>query len=476
MRRAVAAALLLAPLASLGGLPPRYGGELVVALPASPADLDPARASSPADLAAARALHATLVELDAGGALRPGLLAALPEPEPGGRAFLMRLAPGLRFHDGSPVTAADVAWSLARLLDPRTRSPHAWIALAIQGADDVRAGRAEALAGVQVLSDLELRVVLDLPFPELPRALAAAPAAVLPRSAAPEVGAGPFRLAGRGPDGALRLAAFDGFRRGRPYADAVTLAGMDARRLARAFARGEVDLALRPEVPAGAAARELPSLTATWALVRGPRADAVRRALGAVDRSELARLSTRGPAAPLGGLLPPALLPAPAPAAIPLPATLARAADGPRLALLVPASAGFSRAVADRLQVKLFDGGVRASVEATPPELLAARLASGDYELAIVSVRFVASSPSLAAIEAAFALGGAAAARRALSRAGSSDPGTLAGEIAVEAGAVPLFASGLRASGRPGLAGLEPAPDGAVDLGDLWTLPGRDGR
>jgi len=476
VRSALAAALLLAPLASLAGLPPRYGGELAVALPAAPVELDPARAASPADLAAARALHATLVEVDAAGALRPGLLASLPEPEPGGRAFLLRLAPGLRFHDGSPVTAGDVAWSLARLLDPGVRSPHAWIALAIQGADDVREGRAQALSGVQVLSDLELRVVLDLPFPELPRALAAFPAAVLPRSGAAEVGAGPFRLAGRGADGALRLAAFDGFHRGRPYADAVTLAGMDARRLARAFARGEVDLALRPEAPPGASARDLPALTATWALLRGPRAGAVRRALEAVDRSELARLSTRGPAAPLASLLPSAFLPEPAPAAAPLTGRPARESDGRRLALLVPSAAEFPRAVADRLQVKLFDRGVRVAVEALPPEALAARLASGDYDLALVSAHFAASSPALAAVEAAFALGGAASARRALSRLGSADPASVAAEIAADAGAVPLFASGLRASARPGLAGLVAAPDGAVDLGDLWTLPARGGR
>jgi peptide/nickel transport system substrate-binding protein len=476
MRLALALLVLLAPLSSRGGLPPRYGGELAVALPATPAELDPARATAPADLAAVRALHATLVEMDASGALRPGLLAALPEPEPGGRAFLLRLEPGLRFHDGSPVTAADVAHSLARLLDPRIRSPHAWIALAIQGADDVREGRAQALSGVEVLSDSELRVALDAPFPELPRALAALPAAVLPRSSAAGVGAGPFRLAGRGPGGALRLAAFDGFHRGRPYADAVTLAGMDARRLARAFARGEVDLALRPEAPPGASALDLQPLTAVWALVRGPRAGAIRLALETVDRSELARRSTRGPAAPLAALLPPALLPAPPPAAAPYPATPLRAGGGYRLALLVPAAAELPRAVADRLQVRLFDHGFRAAVEPLPPEALAARLASGDYDLALVTVGFAASSPALAVVEAAFALGGASAARRALGRLGSAEPGAVAAEIAADAGAVPLFASGLRVSPRRGLEGLAPAPDGGVELGDLWTLPAPDGR
>jgi hypothetical protein len=159
-----------------------------------------------------------------------------------------------------------------------------------------------------------------------------------------------------------------------------------------------------------------------------------------------------------------------------LPAPPARDADGRRLALLVPAAAELPRAVADRLQVKLFDRGVRVAVEALPAEALAARLASGDYEIALVSAAFAASSPALAAVEAAFALGGAASARRALARLGSTDPAGVAAEIAAEAGAVPLLATGLRASARPGLAGLAPALDGGVDLGDLWMLPSRDGR
>jgi peptide/nickel transport system substrate-binding protein len=277
MRRALLVAGLLALSGeAAAGLPPRYGGDLVVALPAAPADLDPARASTPADLLAARALHATLVEVDAVGVLRPGLLAALPEAEPGDRAFRMRLRPGLRFHDGQPVTAADVAASLSRLLLPAVRSSHGWIALPIHGAEEVRQGRAATLPGVEVLSDLELRVVLDLPFPELPRALAAAPAAVVKArdgEARPASGAGPFRLApgSAGREGQIRLLAFDGFHRGRPYADGVTLAWTDTRRAARAFGRGEVDLLLGPEAPPGAAARALPALTVTCALVNAAR-------------------------------------------------------------------------------------------------------------------------------------------------------------------------------------------------------------
>jgi len=475
MRRALAlAALLAAPNARSGALPPRYGGEVRILVPEIPSDLDPARASSPAELAAARALHATLLETEPSGRLRPGLLAEMPEAEPGGRAFRMRLRPGLRFHDGQPLLAADVAASLARLLQPSVRSPHAWLALAIQGAEAVREGRAPSLAGVQALSELELRVALDAPF-DLPRALAAAPAAIISRGGA---GAGPFRPSGR-TEGALRLPAFDGHASGRAYADALVLTRLDARRAARAFSRGEADLALRPEAVPGGAASELPALTASYALVNprrlGSLAAALRRDLADLDRAELTRLFVRGPAVPLAGPLPPAILP-PAAEAPAHPAGLARSASRRKLSLLVSSCAESHRAVADRIQVKLFDRGVRVVVEPLEPGAFAARLAAGDYDLALLAVTFVSASPPLAALQLAQALGGVPLARRALARLGSAEAAVVAAEVAEAVQAVPLFASGLRASARSGLEGLAPRPDGTLDPGGLWARPARAAR
>jgi len=471
LRRALAlAAVLAATQARSGALPPRYGGEIRVLLPEIPADLDPARASSPAELVTARALHATLLEVGPSGRLRPVLLAALPEAEPGGRAFRMRLRPGLRFHDGQPLLAADVAASLARLLQPSVRSPHAWLALAVQGAEAVREGRAASLAGVQVLSDLELRVALDAPL-DLPRALAAAPAAIVSRSGA---GAGPFRPGGR-TGGTLRLPVFDGHASGRAYADSLALAGLDARRAARAFSRGEADLALRPEAVPGAGFSELPALTASYALVNprrtGSSTAALRRHLAELDRAELTRLFVRGPAVPLLGPLPPAIL-APAAQAPGRPAGASGGAPRHRLSLLVSSGAESHRAVADRIQVKLFDRGVRVVVQALEPGAFAARLAAGDWDLALVAVTFVAPSPSLAVLQLAQALGGIPLVRRALARLDSADPAAVAAEVAEAAQAVPLFASGLRASIRPGLEGFAARPDGTLDPGALWRREG----
>ncbi len=466
---AVLAAALLAPSPAAAGLRPAYGGELRLALPFPPRTTDPALATAWPDLVAARALHATPLCLGADGALGPGLLAEVPAPQAGGRAFRLTLREGLRFADGTPLGALDLAASLARLLRPEVASPHAWLALPISGAEAVLEGTAASLSGVQVLSDRELLVTLSFPMPEFPAALAALPAAVVSPAG---VGAGPFR-----PEAGGRLLASEHHWRGRPFADALALSTPDPRAAARALEAGQLDLSLRPEASPGAAA--LPLLTLTFAAVNGqrlgPAAGPVRRALAALDRGDLARRFVRAPAEPLPGLLPQALLPGGLPAAPP-------AADrggpgqgqGPaRLVVLVPGWLADARTVAERLQVKLFDAGLKAVLEPADPARHAARLAAGDYDVAVLSVPLLAPVPALAAGQVAGAVGGPRAARRAEAALAGQPPElapAAAEALRAELDLWPLLAAGARAAAAPGLEGLSPRPDGALDLGDLWRL------
>ncbi|ACL66816.1 extracellular solute-binding protein family 5 [Anaeromyxobacter dehalogenans 2CP-1] len=482
IRRAAAPglALVLALGAGLPGpaaaaIPPASGGELRVLLPATPRVGDPAQATAPQDLALVRALQATLVEVDASGGLAPGLLAELPAPEPGGTAYRLRLRPGLRFGDGTPLRAADVAASLARLLarsgPAREPSPHAWVLLPVLGADAVLEGRAVAPAGLEVLSELELRVVLAFPFPELPWALAALPSAVVSSRGA---GAGPFVLDGH-EAGAVRLAPNPHAVRGLPFADRLLLGAAEARGAARALERRQAELAIRPEAVSDGAVPAAPLTVTLLALQRsrlGAGTEAVRRAVEAVDRAELARRFVRGPSVPLETLVPPAILPG---RPRPRPGRLATAPAPRQLTLLVPAGAPEALAAADRLQVKLHDAGIRVSVETAPPERFAARLAAGDCGAAIGSVPVLGLRPALAAGQVALATRGPAAARQAMAAlAGLEGPAALArvAELERSLDLVPLFASGQRASPAPALQGAAPRADGGIDPGDLWLLGG----
>jgi peptide/nickel transport system substrate-binding protein len=456
------AAALPAPLARAADLP-AYGGELRVALPLPPRQADPALAREVQDLFLSRALHATPLALGEGGRLGPGLLAAVPEPLPGGRVFQLTLREGLRFSDGTPLLAKDLVGSLARLLRPEVGSPHGWVAAAIQGAEEVMEGRAASPSGLQVLSERELLVTLAFPFPSWPAALAALPAAVVSPAGA---GAGPFR---RDPQG--RLVANEHAWRGRPYADLLTLSAPDPRAVARGLEASALELSLRPEAAAGG----LPSgpVTLAFAAVNGHRLGAgappVRQVLATLDRGDLVRRFVRAPAEPLAGLLPAGLLAA-APTGSP-------GAGGPspaRLALLVPGWLADARAVGERLQVRLFDAGLRPVLEPLDQARYGARLAAGDYDVALVVVPLLTDSTALAAGQVAGAVGGPRAARRAeqaLEAAADGDQAAAGEALRAELDLWPLFTSSVRMRAAAGVGGAAPGRDGALDPGDLWRAP-----
>jgi len=466
--RALALAATLLPALAAAGVRPRPGGVIRIGVPTVPQLASDAQGA--ADLLVQRATSAPLLEVDARGALVAAALTEVPLPEAGGRAFRLRLRTGLADANGRAIGAADVAARLAALLAGGPRSPHAWIALPILGADALLEDRAPLLAGVQVLSPTELLVTLAFPLPELPFLLAT-PAAALP-------GAGPF-VAGtrRSAADPLVLRANEHAHRGRPFADALEIRAVDPRAAARQLEERALDLVLRPEAAGARAGPPLPALTATVAVVNaarlGPGAEAVRRALAALDRGELARRFVRGPAEPLRTLVPPAVLPGAPPAAA---AAAGEPASVPaRLTLLADASAADQRALAERIQVKLFDRGLRAGVELVDRARFAERLAAGGYDVALLSVPVAGLRPALAAGQIAFAARGAAAARRAMAGlAGLSGEAALAAadRIARDLDLVPLVASGIRVSLGPALQGLEPGADGGFDPGALWLLGG----
>ena len=460
---AVLAALVLAPAPSAAGVRPAYGGTVRIGV-AAPPSVVPGAPSS-ADALIERATSAPLLEVDGAGALVPGALAEVPVAEAGARAFRLRVRPGLTDASGRPLGAPDVAARLAALLAPGPRSPDAWAALPVLGADALLDGRAPLLAGVQVLSPSELLVTLAFPLPELPWLLASS-ALALP-------GAGPFTLAPRRtPSDPVVLVHNDRHHRGRPYADELRLEVTDARTASRLLEQGRIQLVLRPE-GAGPRAVALSPLTVTVAALQpsrlGPGAAAVRAALAAVDRGELARRFVRGPAEPMRTLVPPAILPGGAAE----PAAPAGAPPPARIALLADAGEPDQRALAERLQVKLFDRGVRASVELVDSARHRARVAAGDYDVALVPVRVEALRPALAAGQVAYAVRGAAAARRTLAALAGLE-GDAAAAAAASAGRdldlVPLVATGLRATPAPALQGATPRPDGGLDPGALWLL------
>lgn len=102
------------PPAGVSG-PPRNGGTLRAAFVGGGAaeTLDPFRGNTVLDFSRARAVHASLGDLDPGASegVRYNVLAGI-DNAPDFSSYTLRVRPGLRFTDGSPLTARDVVYSL----------------------------------------------------------------------------------------------------------------------------------------------------------------------------------------------------------------------------------------------------------------------------------------------------------------------------------------------------------------------------
>ena len=111
----IAAVALSAPSVARAEARPPYGGELIASLLGEPATLDPVLAQGGAELSLAAMLFDTLYVLDEAGRAVPHAAAARAQPSEDDRVYRIALRAGIRYHDGSEMTADDVARSLERL-------------------------------------------------------------------------------------------------------------------------------------------------------------------------------------------------------------------------------------------------------------------------------------------------------------------------------------------------------------------------
>jgi peptide/nickel transport system substrate-binding protein len=179
-------ALLLGPAAHLLAVP--ADSELtVVDATSPPSPLDPFKVYGTQAQSLFRLIYEPLFDRDPDGKIRTPLLERWGMVDP--VTWELRLRPGIRFHDGGTLTAADVVYSLRRILDPQVASPR-------------RRDFAE-LDGVVAVDPLTVRIATKRPYPLLPARLSQF-SMVLPDQlrGLPEsdffrqpIGLGPFRLA-----------------------------------------------------------------------------------------------------------------------------------------------------------------------------------------------------------------------------------------------------------------------------------------
>jgi ABC-type transport system substrate-binding protein len=208
----VVSSMLLAAVGANAGTRPQYGGAVHVAMRAAPASLDPAELASadiisanPAqpDSFAVRSLTMlmfdTLVTTDENGRIQPWLATSWQSSsgnQQGNLRWQLRIRRGVKFHDGT-LLSAEVAAASLRAANP------AWNVSAVADSVVIETGGAD---------------------PELLAELALARNAIAKRNAdGTPSGTGPFQVADWQPGKKLTLAADEDCWRGRAYLDSIEI-------------------------------------------------------------------------------------------------------------------------------------------------------------------------------------------------------------------------------------------------------------
>jgi peptide/nickel transport system substrate-binding protein/glutathione transport system substrate-binding protein len=165
--------------------PPRRGGTLIYGLSTEPPDLDPHINSGASNGTIKMAVYEGLVKYWHGGQIVPAL--AERWGFVGQTQYVFHLRRDLKFHNGDPVTADDVKFSLERILDPRT-------AASLRGSLSV-------IQSIEVMDPLTVKVILRQPFSPFIAYLAQPYAAIVSRKhvqgganlRSTMMGAGPFK-------------------------------------------------------------------------------------------------------------------------------------------------------------------------------------------------------------------------------------------------------------------------------------------
>ncbi len=160
-----------------------------------------------------------------------------------GKTYTFKLVEGLKWHDGKPVTAADVAFTFNTALKAKSGSNSSALVAPLSGSKAVIDDNSRDCAGIQVVDDVTIRFVLDQPAAKmLPTTFAAI--WIMPKhpfagialedyakqevSKGVFIGSGPMRMTEYKPKEFVNFEAYDGYAngdgwQGRPSADKVSV-------------------------------------------------------------------------------------------------------------------------------------------------------------------------------------------------------------------------------------------------------------
>jgi ABC-type transport system substrate-binding protein len=141
----------------------KQGGSMVVTYKDDISTLDPAIGYDWQNWSMIKSLFDGLMDYKPGTTDLVPDLAESYEIAPDGLSYTFKLRPGVKFHNGRELTAADVKWSIERAVRPETQSPGQGFFNMIAGFADVTSGKAKELSGIEVVDPHTVRIRLSRP-------------------------------------------------------------------------------------------------------------------------------------------------------------------------------------------------------------------------------------------------------------------------------------------------------------------------
>jgi len=499
-----AAAVLLA-LVSAAAAVPRMGGTVRVHFPDVRYEPNPQLLPSASHIFLSSSVYRSLVRTGPDGSILPGIASSWtvtigegdegPAGEPEDWSYwVFQLDPLARFPDGRRVTAPDIIDSWERLLNS-SRSPYRWLLDPVVGARAYRRGEGARPVGL-VAGFSTLEIHLSRPVPDLLQRLAHPALGIreLQVGDASLVGAGPFDSDAHSPGTLIRANPYH--HRGRPFLDGLELVQHRSVDPALLLESGQADLTVlhgrsvgqilsSSGVPPIRMTR-LPGWDRVYSLVwngsstgAGDRGGLPERLRSALDRRAMVRYLFDGRGEPVSSLLPLTRFSEQAD----------RLSPGPpfsgRVSLLHDESDPAAIAVASRVKASWEELGLRVGLEPLETDELWYRLASGDYDVAVLLHHPPTLDPVLG-LQGTLSLLGEVAepALQVLDEASTHSVSALrlqharrAEDLLLEPGfLVPLVRVHAWLATAPLLVGVQGDAAGMLYLDDAWWLPQRAGR
>ncbi|MDG0027728.1 ABC transporter substrate-binding protein [Trinickia sp. Y13] len=226
--------LLVASTAAQAQAKPKQGGKIRVATQSSStADtLDPAKGALATDYVRCNMIYNGLTELDEHLGAKMALATSFDTQD--AKVWVVKLRPGVQFHDGKALTPADVAYSLLRHKDPATASKAKTLA--------------DQISDVKATGPNELTITLSGPNADLPVILADAHFLIVKDGtkdfSKTAIGTGPFKLKEFTPGVHTVVVKNDHYwKPGLPHLDEIELIGIsDESARVNALLSGDVQL------------------------------------------------------------------------------------------------------------------------------------------------------------------------------------------------------------------------------------------